>query len=93
MHASLHVTACQPLQLFTSLNEETARRDPNSNPFAIAQPDKQAREARLAMYCQEVEVIVVASIAHVQRVVHLQVGTYEVETHLHTCWWNWNHMC
>lgn len=81
MHASLDVAACQPLQLFASLDEETACRNPDRNPLAVAQPHKQTREARFAMYCQKVEVIVVASIAHVESVVHLQVGTCVVIHH------------
>lgn len=93
MHASLDVAACQPLQLFASLDEEAAGWNLNSNPLAIAQPDKQTRKARLAMYCQEVEVIVVASIAHVKRVMHLQVGTCVVTIHLQTCWWSYTYMC
>ena len=65
MHASFDISTCEPLKLFASLNEEAARRNLDCNSPAIPQPDKQARKARFAMDREEIEVVVVASIAHV----------------------------
>ena len=74
MHASLDVAACEPFQLLASLEQQAARRDFDSNAPAITQPHKQARKAGSAMYGQEVEVIVIASIAHIECVMSLQVS-------------------
>ncbi len=74
MHASLDMAACQPLHLLASLNQEAAIGELHRNAPAIPQPNIQAWESRLAVNGQEVEVVVVASIASPELAMLCQVS-------------------
>ena len=76
VHASVDVAIGEPLDLLAGLDEETAVRDADGHAAPILQPHGQAREARLAVDGQKVQVIVVPCIARPCSTMPLQVHTY-----------------
>ena len=70
------MASSQPFQLLASLQQEAAVGNADSHPLAASQPDEQAREARLAMRCQKVQIVVVASNAGAQFAMLRQVAAW-----------------
>ena len=74
MHARLYMASCEPLHLLASLEKQAALRHLDWHAPSIPQPDKQAWETRFPMDGQKIQVVVEASVCHLQRIVLLQIS-------------------
>ncbi len=74
MHAGAHMAIGEPLNLLARLDEQTAAGDAHRHAPAVLQPHCQPREAGLAVDGQEVEVVVVPSIAAAECAIRPQIS-------------------
>ena len=74
MHAGAYVACREPFQLLAGLQQQAAPGNGHRHSPAVPKPHEEAREARLAVDGQEVEVVVVARYAGAGLAMHLQVA-------------------